>query len=107
MNDKSNEDIWKNVMDTLSPFMKLQKAQIELDEIKEKLSHTGEKCGNCDHWMKNSCKPEKMNKQFKSMNSIACLDFVEMELAKKFREEWEEKLKEWKKRVTSEIKDLQ
>ena len=32
-------------------------------------------CGNCDHWMKSSCGPEKEEKQFKSCGSIACCDF--------------------------------
>ena len=39
-------------------------------------SVTERRCGNCYHWMKNSCKPEKELKQFKSMNSYACKDFA-------------------------------
>ncbi len=33
------------------------------------------RCGNCYHWMKRSCTPEKQHGQFKSMNSLACKDF--------------------------------
>jgi hypothetical protein len=33
------------------------------------------RCGNCFHWMKSSCIPEKKHKQFKSRNSFACKDF--------------------------------
>lgn len=34
------------------------------------------KCGNCDHWMKTTCYPEKQLNQFKSCASIACKDFT-------------------------------
>jgi len=33
-------------------------------------------CGNCNHWMKSSCYPEKDFGQFKSANSYACIGFV-------------------------------
>ena len=33
-------------------------------------------CGNCFHWMKSSCVPEKQHKQFKSCNSFGCKDFA-------------------------------
>lgn len=33
------------------------------------------RCGNCYWWMKRECKPEKIHKQLKSMNSPACEDF--------------------------------
>lgn len=33
------------------------------------------RCGNCYHWMKSSCRPEKEHGQFKSSNSCACKDF--------------------------------
>lgn len=29
-------------------------------------------CGNCDHWMKSTCVPEKQHGEFKSMNSKGC-----------------------------------
>ncbi len=34
------------------------------------------RCGNCEHWMKSSCAPEKELGQFKSMSSIGCKDFI-------------------------------
>lgn len=33
------------------------------------------RCGNCYHWMKRSCAPEKKHGQFKSNHSFACKDF--------------------------------
>ena len=47
-----------------------QKKLVQIRELEAK------KCGNCDHWMKSSCKPEKEQKQFKSCNAIACKDFI-------------------------------
>ena len=43
-------------------------AQIASCEVKE--------WGRCDHWTKSSCVPEKQRKEFKSMGSPACKDFV-------------------------------
>jgi hypothetical protein len=49
------------------------------------------RCGNCDHWMKTSCKPEKVHKQFKSSGSIACGAFqrdpMSLKLEAEFRGE--------------------
>lgn len=39
------------------------------------------RCGNCWHWMKSSCKPEKQRGQFKNCNSLACQDFEISDLA--------------------------
>ena len=51
------------------------------------------RCGNCFHWMKSSCMPEKEHKQFKTCNSFICKDFVlspiSEELSKKFTIELE------------------
>ncbi len=51
------------------------------------------RCGNCDHWMKSSCKPEKEHGQFKSMNSPGCGDFIidygSKQLIDKFKDELE------------------
>ncbi len=33
------------------------------------------RCGNCWHWMKRSCKPEKQRGYFKSISSFGCGDF--------------------------------
>lgn len=67
------------------------------DAIAKKLvqiySVTSKTCGNCYHWMKTSCKPEKVHGQFKSVNSIACGDFVRepamVKLEEQFRRELE------------------
>lgn len=48
------------------------------------------RCGNCHHWMKNSCVPEKQHKQRKSMNSIACRMFERDRQSV----EWENKLRQ-------------
>jgi len=63
-------------------------------EKKEQIRNVQQKrCGNCDHWMKSSCKPEKEKKQFKSCNSFACGDFerdyFSKQLEAKFTEELE------------------
>jgi|SRR6185369_1384697 len=34
------------------------------------------RCGNCQHWMKSSCAPEKRHGQFKSCDSVACVAFA-------------------------------
>ena len=34
------------------------------------------RCGNCDHWMKTTCVPEKKHGQFKSNYSTACGGFT-------------------------------
>lgn len=52
------------------------------------------RCGNCFHWMKSSCIPEKKHKQFKSCNSFGCKDFAlcpfHKELSEKFGKELDE-----------------
>lgn len=42
----------------------------ELAEAKRKV------CGSCTKWMTSACVPEAKLKQFKSMNSVACSEFV-------------------------------
>jgi len=37
---------------------------------------SSKKCGNCGHWMKTTCKPEKERGEFKSSGSMVCHDFV-------------------------------
>lgn len=58
------------------------------EQIRNVLS---KRCGNCFHWMKSSCIPEKKHKQFKSCESYGCKDFelcpFSEGLAKKFKEE--------------------
>jgi hypothetical protein len=49
------------------------------------------RCGNCFHWMKSSCMPEKKLGQFKHTNSFACAAFdikpLKNELAAEFKRE--------------------
>jgi hypothetical protein len=86
--------------------------QQKINEKKEQINSVNEKrCGNCDHWMKSTCKPEKEHKQFKNMNSMACRDFSigysSEILDKKFKEELkdlEEKLMKYIKEKRNENK---
>ena len=52
---------------------------IACDKINEKRKQLSDvqarRCGNCYHWMKSSCAPEKQHGQFKSSISYACKDF--------------------------------
>ena len=49
------------------------------DQYQNKLAQIesvqAKRCGNCEHWMKSSCVPEKEHRQFKSIGSLACKDF--------------------------------
>jgi len=47
-----------------------QKKMIQIKSVQT------ERCGNCEHWMKSSCMPEKEKGQFKSISSISCKDFI-------------------------------
>ena|ERR1043166_667015 len=51
-------------------------------------------CGNCTHWMKTTCIPEKKYGQFKSMNSTGCAAFQlsksSYDLSTRFAQELEE-----------------
>ena len=44
-------------------------------KVRQIQSVTSKKCGNCAFWMTTHCKPEKVHKQFKSMESTGCSDF--------------------------------
>ena len=44
-------------------------------KIDQLVSVQSKRCGNCYHWMKSSCVPEKKNGHFKSCNSSGCGDF--------------------------------
>ena len=65
----------------------------QIAEKKEQIrSVTEQRCGNCFHWMKTTCKPEKQGKRFCSTNSPACNDFspdqlLSIKFAAKFRQE--------------------
>ena len=62
-------DIW-------DAFDKMSAAIHKVDRIEKKkkqiASVCSRMCGNCDHWMKTTCVPEKQHKQFKSSGSMAC-----------------------------------
>ena len=49
------------------------------DEIRKKKAQIDNvrslRCGNCNHWMKSTCKREKEYGEFKSMSTPACGSF--------------------------------
>ncbi len=51
------------------------------------------RCGNCDYWMKSTCRPEKEFKQFKSCNSTACTDFKSEGMSKGLAVRFKKELK--------------
>lgn len=55
---------------------------------------TSRRCGNCSHWMKTTCAPEKVHKQFKSCESIACSAFDQSWSAKRLESEFRVQLDE-------------
>ena len=69
------------------------------DKLKQIESVQSERCGNCDHWMKSSCVPEKEFGQFKSMNSLACKLFILAHSSKYMIEEFTKDLHEIKVRL--------
>ena len=78
--------------DALAEGMKADAKRYRIQQKQEQIrSVTARRCGNCHHWMKSSCKPEKERKEFKSCNSLACGDFEPSwsrdELLKQFTQE--------------------
>jgi len=71
-------------------------ALIKDDKIREKndqiRSVTERRCGNCDHWMTSTCRPEKDRKQLKSMNSSACKDFERSYASKRLEAQFRDEL---------------
>ncbi len=60
------------------------------EKLKQLHSVQRRKCGNCFHWMKSSCKAEKVHGQFKSGETFACAEFKLQDiggLIKKFETE--------------------
>ena len=55
-----------NVIHLIDAIQK-KKAQIK--------SVASEICGNCNHWMRSTCKSEKVYKRYRTGNDIACTDF--------------------------------
>jgi hypothetical protein len=52
------------------------------------------RCGNCDHWMKTTCVPEKQHGQFKSNGSLACGAFTLSDGSKRLNEKFTVELAE-------------
>ena len=69
-------------MDTDRIFNTLEKLGI-ISQLKDQYRKKSEQirgceaktCGNCHHWMKINCKPEKEKKKFTSVDTMACRDF--------------------------------
>jgi hypothetical protein len=62
-------DIWEAFDRMSAEIHKADRIEKKKEQIANVCSRT---CGNCDHWMKTTCVPEKQHKQFKSSSSMAC-----------------------------------
>lgn len=62
-------------------------------KLKQIASVKHRRCGNCTHWMKSTCAPEKERGEFKSCNSIACKDFAPCSLRQDLLSKFESELK--------------
>lgn len=62
------------------------------------------RCGNCDHWMKTSCKPEKVHKQFKSSGSMACGAFERDPMSLKLEAEFRGELDQINAQIAAFVK---
>lgn len=65
---------------------KIQEKRAQIREVAAK------RCGNCFHWMKSSCKPEKVHRQFKSCSSLACEDFERSRCSERLEEQFQGEL---------------
>lgn len=71
------------IFDAMNRASRRMQAEVRRRELQQDIAESKSKtCGNCDHWMKCTCKPEKDHGQFKSCGSCGCNDFS--------RTEWEE-----------------
>ena len=90
----SNQD----VQDIFDAVGEMAKASILAQRISEKKAQvrsvTKRVCGNCDHWMKSTCKPEKEHGRFKSMNGLTCIDYKASYSSLMLKEEFEAELSE-------------
>jgi hypothetical protein len=81
-----------NVESIFAGFHKLAQLTSLSDEFRRKKeqirSVSARECGNCDHWMKSTCIPEKKHRQFKSMGSLACGAFTLSPQSKRLSEEF-------------------
>jgi|SRR5581483_743036 len=59
------------------------------------------RCGNCDHWMKTTCAPEKQHGQFKSNYSTACVAFALSPGSKRSNEQFVIELAEINRKLAS------
>ena len=75
----------------------LKKEQVRSVNVRE--------CGNCDHWMKSTCIPEKQHRQFKSMGSPACGAFTLSPQSKRLSDEFTIELTDIGKRITALSED--
>ena len=81
-----------NIFDAI---IKLSHASIIRTRHQNKLTQLksvqAKRCGNCEHWMKSSCKPEKKYNQFKHVDSYGCKDFARTHISgfliEKFKKE--------------------
>lgn len=69
MNVDAIFDAFADVTARVHKADELRKKQQEIAGARRK------ECGNCWHWMKSTCKPEKDRGEFKSMSSYPCRDF--------------------------------
>ena len=67
-----------------------------IQEKKQRIAEAKrEECGNCWHWMKITCKPEKKKGIFKSMSGSPCGDFERKQRNIKFIQKLENELEEF------------
>lgn len=79
-----------DAIDKASTYVNLKEA---IRRKKEQVdSCEANRCGNCYHWMKTTCAPEKLHKQFKSCASLACNNFEHDSGSKKLANEFSSEL---------------
>lgn len=83
--------IWDAAAAASAYVIREDQIQKKRQQIRECTSRT---CGNCFHWMKSSCVPEKKHGQFKSINSVACELFELSGLSARIAEGFEDELAE-------------
>jgi hypothetical protein len=97
-----------NINRIFDAFMKMSEHSGLRDQAARKQeqinSVCARRCGNCDHWMKTSCKPEKVHKQFKSSGSIACAEFERDWGSKKLEAEFRGELDQINAKIAASVK---
>lgn len=69
-------NIANNIFDAVAEMAVEQMHQHAIAEKRSQITNMQQRrCGNCDHWMKTSCRPEKEGGQLKSISSLGCSDF--------------------------------